>query len=128
MHDDERKSEQVDALTESIRKAFDAKVGETIPEFGATWIAAEARVQTSKRRIRIIVGMAASIAVVAVIFNMLPPRQPPPLPDSELAAVLMSSLLWNAPSDSLMPEHLFDIYQDVPEIIQSTDLTKGLLL
>ena len=128
MSNETKRTNQVNGLKETIRQAFDSKTGETIPEFDATWSAAEARFRTSKRRYRIMTGVAASAALLAIVLSMQFSQQSPQLLEFDLATALMTSTQWHAPSDVLMPEHRFDIYRDVPELIPSTDFTKGLVL
>jgi len=41
---------------------------------------------------------------------------------------LLGTTGWSAPSDSLMPDHQFDIYQDIPVLIESTETYGGTLL
>lgn len=128
MNEEDRNLEPTDKLGESLRQMFAAKVGNEIPDFNATWSAAEDRVLASKSRIKMNSAIAASIAAVTIFFATTMFRQPAEQPDSELAAMLLVSTQWIAPSDVLMPVHSFDLYQDVPEFIEPTDLTKGLLL
>ena len=133
MNDEEPKSDQLDQLLvdkvkESLRKTYDARVGKAVPDFEATWFAAKDRVRVSKRRSKMNSAIAASIALVAIVFTAMLSQQSSQRPDSELAAMLLVSTQWIAPSDVLMPEHSFDIYRDVPEFIEPIDLTKGLLL
>ena len=41
---------------------------------------------------------------------------------------LVASTTWVAPSDSLLPEHRFDIFQELPEMFESTGTEEGTLL
>lgn len=96
------------------------------PSFDETWHAANARYQRGRRRNTMLAGVAATLAAVAIIVNAL-------MPEAEQAAYIeMAELLettsWQAPSDMLMPAREFDIYQDVPVFIESTDETGGALL
>ena len=43
-------------------------------------------------------------------------------------ADLMDSTYWTAPSDVLLPDRQFDIYQDMPELFESTEPAGGTLL
>ena len=43
-------------------------------------------------------------------------------------ADLMDSTYWTAPSDALLPEREFDIYQDLPVLFESTEPAEGALL
>lgn len=128
MNEKDRNSEPTDTLGESLRQAFNEKIAGKVPDFDATWSAAESRVLASESRRKINSAIAASFALVAIIFATTMFRESTEQPDSELAEMLMVSTQWIAPSDVLIPEYSFDLYQDVPEFIEPTDLTKGLLL
>ena len=41
---------------------------------------------------------------------------------------LVASTTWVAPSDSLLPEHRFNIFQELPEMFESTGNEEGTLL
>ena len=96
------------------------------PSFDATWRAAEARHRRSQRRNRGLAGLAATLAVVAIVVNALMPA------DDEVAYIEMAELLestsWQAPSDVLLPTREFDIYQELPVLMESTNETGGALL
>jgi len=128
MSDDKQKSDHSDGLANAVRKAYEAKLEGVAPDFDATWNAAQTRFQGRKRRYRLVSAVAASIVIFSIVLNFLLPGQSQDPADSELAAMMMVSIQWEAPSDSLLPEYDFDIYQDLPEIINTTDLTRGLLL
>ena len=117
-----------DKLKESVAKSHAATDAASAPGFDETWLAAEARYLAERRRFRTFTGVAASLALVAIVIGMLPPDGQQTLPEFELASGLMNSTLWSAPSDALMPEYPIDIYQDIPEIPVSTDLLGGTLL
>jgi len=57
------------------------------------------------------------------------PEGPSELDDEYLIAdALMNSTSWTAPSDSLMPQHQFDIYREIPFPDPSTISEEGSLL
>jgi len=112
----------------SIAESFAAKESGPITGFDDTWLAAEARYLAEKRRYRMATGIAISLALIAVFIGMLPSDGKQQLPKFELAEEMMTTTLWNAPSDALMPEYPTDIYQEVPEIGAPTDLSEGTLL
>jgi hypothetical protein len=97
-----------------------------VPEFERVWAAANARTRTLLRRRRVVVGSVAAAAVAAIAFGLLVPRQ------LELRFVdadeLLGTTSWSAPSDGLLPEHQFDIYQEIPVLIESTETYGGALL
>jgi len=88
------------------------------PPFSDMWQAAEKRYALARRRYRRVASAAAIIAisVVAGNWSSLPSQQ---LTFIELAD-LLESTSWSAPSDALLPEHQFDIYQEIPRLTEST--------
>ena len=110
-------------IREALRREMPA--GEP-PPFEAAWQAAELRYQQGRRRYRMLAGVAATLAVVAVIVNALIP-EPEQVAYIEMAE-LLETTSWQAPSDMLMPERQFDIYQELPVLIESTDEAGGALL
>jgi len=112
----------------SVAESISKRELRSVPGFDETWVAAEARFLVEKRRYRLVTGFAASLAMVAIVLGMLPPDGRQELPDFELAAGMMNTTLWSAPSDVLMPQYSTDVYQDIPEIPVSTDLNGETLL
>jgi hypothetical protein len=115
-------------LGKSIAESIAQRDLKSVPGFDETWATAEARFLVEKRRYRMITGVAASLALVAIVLGMLPPEGRQELPDFGLAAGMMNTTLWSAPSDVLMPQYAIDVYQDIPEIPVSTDLNGETLL
>ena len=115
-------------LRESVAASISKRDVRSVPGFDETWAVAEARFLVEKRRYRMVTGVAASLALVAIVIGMLPPEGQQELPDFELAAGMMNTTLWSAPSDVLMPQYPIDVYQDIPEIPVSTDLNGETLL
>lgn len=117
MTSDERK------LREQLCKAQRIADGEA-PAFGATLAAAEAR-----RHRRPAIGAAAAAGIVAVIAVAVLSRAPQPeTPDLVDLDELVASTTWVAPSDALLPRHRFDIFQELPELFESTGTEDGTLL
>jgi len=98
-----------------------------IPDFDMVWVRAESEIVQRRRRIRAVGGIAAAAALVAVIFTsqFRPTDQEWEFVDPDEFA---SSTSWVAPSDVLLPKHRFDIYGDIPVLIESTDEDRGTLL
>ena len=115
-------------MRKEIAGAIASKDAESAPGFEETWLAAEARYRAIRRRYRMVTGVAASLALIGIVIGMSLSTGLEELPEFELAASLMNSTLWSAPSDVLMPEYSIDIYQDVPEIFAPIDLIEGTLL
>ncbi len=126
MNESERKMEL--DLGKSVTESISKRDVRSVPGFDETWTAAEARFLVEKRRYRMVTGVAASLALVAIVLGMLTPDGKQVLPDFELEAGMMNTTLWSAPSDVLMPQYPIDIYQDIPEIPVSTDLNGETLL
>jgi hypothetical protein len=111
-----------DELRDRVRKAWPEL--SQVPAFGVTWAAAE---QKSRGR-RYGYGLgAAAAAVAAAAIVLLNTVAPPTASDIEMAD-LMDSTYWNAPSDVLLPDREFDIYQDLPVLFESTEPAGGALL
>ena len=95
------------------------------PTFDDAFAAAERRVRGARRR-RMAGAIAAAIVAVAVIMQVVPPSQPEwRFVDPEQFA---SGTSWTAPSDVLLPERRFDIFEEVPVLIESTETDGGALL
>ncbi len=111
-----------DTLRRRVREAWPEP--SQAPPFEATWAAAERR--RGGRRYGYGLGGAAAAVTAAVI--ILISNGAPPAGDYLEVADLMNSTYWAAPSDVLLPEREFDIYQDLPELFESTDPAGGALL
>jgi hypothetical protein len=117
---------------ENIRKrlgpAYKQTHTEDVPDFDKVWANAEAAYSASRRRARFVRGIAAVLALAVIAATLWPSQQAELSDDYLIADALMNSTLWSAPSDSLMPEHRFDIYQEIPFLIESTISLEGTLL
>lgn len=118
-------------IDNTLRKALrhgqaHAEAGQ-LPDFDTVWARAEASVAQRRRRTRAIGGLAAAAALVAfvVIGQLRPVEQSWQFVDPDDFA---SSTSWVAPSDVLLPEHRFDIYGEIPVLIESTKDDEGALL
>ena len=76
-----------------------------------------------RRRYRRFASVAVLVAGAAIALNV----QGPPESYIELAD-LLESTYWSAPSDVLLPDREFDIYQDMPVLFESTEPAGGALL
>ena len=114
------------ALRVALRDAQANAEKSDAPEFDRVWAAANARARTVQRRRRVLFGSAVAATVAAIAFGLLVPR------GVELQFVdedeLLGTTSWSAPSDGLLPEHRFDIYQEIPVLIESTETYGGALL
>jgi len=97
-----------------------------VPAFDRVFAAAEAQVAARKRRRRAIGGLAAAAVIAVVALTVMRPEaQTWQFVDPE---ELTGSTSWVAPSDVLLPERRFDIYGEVPVLIESTESDEGALL
>ena len=104
----------------------EAEAGRT-PEFDDVFAAAEASAARRRGRVMAVGGVAAAVALVAiaVAMQLQPVEQDWQFVDPDEFA---SSTSWSAPSDVLLPEHRFDIYGEIPVLIESTGTSEGALL
>lgn len=94
------------------------------PGFDESMAAAHKTYATKRRNLQRFAGVAAAAAIVAIaMFG----NAPEPAAYIEVAD-LLESTYWSAPSDVLLPERQFDIYQDMPELFESTEPAGGTLL
>ena len=107
-------------LKERLQASLQSRQEEA-PEFDATWDAAKRRYRASKARYRRFAGVAAIVAS-AVVLMQLPDRDHRPYLTE---ADLMSSTQWLAPSDVLLPKHEFDLYGELPVLIDIDEIEKG---
>lgn len=112
-----------ETLREQVRHAWQAGVENGQPSFATVWQAAEDRRVAGRRYYRRFASVAVLLAAVAIAFNV----QAPPESYIELAD-LLESTYWSAPSDVLLPDREFDIYQDMPVLFESTEPAGGALL
>ena len=112
-----------DKLAQAIRKEFPAE--QDAPSFDETWAAAESRYRGARRRYAGFGAVAAAAAVVVVMTLGGGPQPTGPVVDMDQ---LLSSTSWTAPSDVLLPQREFDIYQDLPTLPVSTKSAEGALL
>ena len=68
---------------------------------------------------------AVVVAAAALTVYLQAPRQEPHYIE---VAELLDTTYWSAPSDVLLPDREFDIYQDMPELFESTEPAEGALL
>lgn len=120
-----------DALKRALKSAFAEAEPDNVPPFGAMFDSAEARLRVRRKRSQL--GLvAAALVAVAAGFLLWPSLQggldEVPADDLLIAEALMNSTSWQAPSDVLLPDRQFDIYQDMPFEDVSTNLQEGPLL
>ncbi len=115
-------------LKQKLRDSLQSMQGGDAPEFDAMWSNAEQQHRSSRSRYQRFAGFAAAAAVAAVAF-MLWPLNGNNVADTYLTEEdLLSGTHWVAPSDVLLPEHRFDIYSELPVLIETNDFDEGSLL
>jgi len=98
----------------------------TAPAFDKVWANAETSYRQSRRRYAWFASAAATVAAIVIVLNIgISPEKA--IKFIELSD-LMGSTSWIAPSDSLLPKHQIDLYQDLPTLILSTKPAEGALL
>ena len=112
------------SLREQVSRAWQRGANEDHPSFDATWEAAVARRTVMRRCYRHFASAAAIVAVIVIGLNV----QAPPEKSYVEIADLLESTYWSAPSDVLLPNREFDIYQDMPVLFESTQPAGGALL
>jgi len=114
-----------DTLREKVSRAWQRAADDRYPAFDNVWQAASNRRNTERRRYRGFASVAAIAAAVVIGLNV-------PSPSDELSYIEIAELLdttyWSAPSDVLLPDREFDIYQDMPVLFESTEPAGGTLL
>ena len=114
------------ALKSAVREAHKRAEGIPAPEFKTVWAAASAQAASTRRRQFLVGGSVAAAAVLAFAVVLHAPVETEWLYIDELE--LLETTGWSAPSDSLLPAREFDIYQDIPVLIESTETYGGALL
>ena len=87
------------------------------PDFERVFAAAQQRVRRTRQRTLLTAAAAAAIAGLAIASFQVQQDEFVTVDREELVA----TIFWSAPSDSLLPEHQFDIYQGLPRLIDSIE-------
>ncbi len=113
-----------DELRDAVALSLAATEQDGVPPFEKVWGAAERQVAGARRRFA---GFAAAAAVAAVALVLVIQS---PVEETLYVEVadLLGSTSWTAPSDVLLHQNSFDIYQEMPVLFESTDLAGGSLL
>lgn len=114
------------ALRNAVRNGQMNVDGGPVPDFDDVWASASARAAAVRRRNRVIAGTAGIAAALAIAFGLRAPSE-----DEWQyidAAEFLETTRWSAPSDSLLPDHEVDIYEDIPVLFESTETFGGALL
>lgn len=111
-----------------LKKALAARSPAEPPDFDSVWSDALQRHRMQRRRYKVVSGIAATLAAVAIVVGTWPHSTPDAGDEFLIAEALMNQTGWTAPSDALLPQHQFDIYQELPSLLESTDIEEGSLL
>lgn len=89
------------------------------PDFNTIFEVAE-RQSRVRHRVQL-TGLAAAATIAVVALGLLSTQE------DEFIYVdveeLTATTQWSAPSDSLLPQHQFDLYRDLPGMFESTDMS-----
>ena len=110
-------------LRERVSRAWRHN-SQVVPSFDTVWRAAEDRHAAGRRRYRRFASVAAIATAVMVALNVKAPTDETYIEVAEL----LDSTYWSAPSDILLPDREYDIYQDMPVLFESTKPAGGALL
>lgn len=115
-------------IKERVKDAHGAVQRPEPPAFDKLWAAAESRQQNERRRYASFSGVAAALAIIAIVAGLWSSQETGTKDDYLITDSLLNTTRWSAPSDALMPAHEFDIYQEIPFLMESTDPEEGTLL
>lgn len=115
-------------LKRQLQDSLQVMQGGDPPEFDALWASAEAQHRASRLRYQRFAGFAAAAAVAVTAFMLWPLNGNNGTSIYLTEEDLMSSTQWLAPSDVLLPDHRYDIYGELPVLIETNDLDEGSLL
>ncbi|MFQ5548964.1 MAG: hypothetical protein ACE5FV_11780 [Woeseia sp.] len=115
-------------LKERLQPALKSVQGRDAPAFETMWAGAERRYRARRSAYRRFAAVAA-VAGIAVALMLVRSPNGNGITGAYLTEEdLMSSTRWLAPSDTLLPQREFDIYGELPVLIETNDLKEGLLL
>lgn len=115
-------------IEKELRRALRPPKGQVTPDFDKTMRTAEARIASGRSTYRVAAGLAAAVALVAIGIKLRSGVQTLPDDPFYIDEALLTSTRWESPSDVLMPQHQFDIYQELPAFPGSTESEEGTLL
>ena len=94
------------------------------PAFDEIFGRAEVHAGQSRRRRRSALGLAAAVALAALLLPSQSPESPGLISDEEL----FGTTSWSPPSDVLLPSRETDIFYELPALPGSTEPAGGALL
>lgn len=112
-------------LKQELQSALQSMQAVEPPPFDTVWAKARSAHQRARRIYATIAGAAAAAAAVAIVVW---PVQHEPDNGFLNEQAFLNSTRWTAPSDVLMSGLDWGVYQDIPRLIESTELQEGTLL
>jgi hypothetical protein len=106
-----------ESLRQRVYQSWQRNEIEDVPPFDDVWQRAEGRFATSRRQYGRVAAVVLALGVIAAVFGVRPAVEEPTYIEM---AELLNSTYWAAPSDVLLPQREFDIYQDLPALFEST--------
>ncbi len=115
-------------LRQKLRESLQSMQGGDVPAFDAMWANAEKQHGTTRLHYRRIAGLTTAAAVAATAFMLWPLNANHAVDTYLTVEDLLSTTQWVAPSDVLLPEYQFDIYDDLPVLIEAIEFDEGSFL
>jgi len=115
-------------VKQELREALQMMQGDDVPEFDVLWASAVAQHRASRLRYQRFAGFATAAAIAVTAFMIWPLNGNNGTASYLTEEDLMSSTQWLAPSDVLLPKHQYDIYGELPVLIETNDVDEGSLL
>ncbi len=115
-------------LRQKLRDSLQSMQGGDVPAFDALWGNAEKQHGTTRLRYRRIAGLTTAAAVAATAFMLWPLNANHAVDTYLTVEDLLSTTQWVAPSDVLLPEYQFDIYDELPVLIEAIEFDEGSFL
>ena len=115
-------------LRQKLRDSLQSMQGGDVPAFDAMWGNAEKQHGTTRLRYRRIAGLTTAAAVAATAFMLWPLNANHAVDTYLTVEDLLSTTQWVAPSDVLLPEYQFDIYDELPVLIEAIEFDEGSFL
>ena len=110
-----KEDQEIRAALQASQRQADGRA----PDFNRIFGVAE-RQSRARHRFQL-AGLAAAAAIAVIALSLLPAQE------EEFVYVdleeLTATTQWSAPSDSLLPQHQFDLYRDLPGMFDSTDMS-----
>jgi hypothetical protein len=109
-----------------LKAALACRERGAVPEFERTLATAQDRWRRQKQRRAGLGGIAAALLIAALWSVLALPERS--TQDYLVAESLLATTYWTAPSDVLLPRYDIDIYRDLPDLMESTEVSEGALL